>query len=65
MKQRSPSSDPPVETTPECPDRSPEGLRATADRIEGREGGGFIVPGSGVKIYAEALRALASERENG
>jgi hypothetical protein len=44
------------------PDRSVEGLLATAKRIEAREGTGFCVPGSAVEIYAEAFRALAREQ---
>jgi len=51
---------PPVE---EKPDRSPAGLRATADRIEERKKSGFFVPGSAAGVYAEAMRALARARE--
>ena len=51
-------------TEPE-PDRSPAGLRATADRIDQRKDSGFFVPGSAAAVYAEAMRALAREREQG
>lgn len=44
------------------PDRFPAGLRALAERIEAKAGTGFCVPGSAVRIYAEAMRALARER---
>ena len=43
------------------PDRSPAGLRATADRIDQRKDSGFFVPGSAAGVYAEAMRALARE----
>lgn len=55
-----PPPPPPVEKDP---DRSPEGLRATADRIDQRKDSGFFVPGSAAGVYAEAMRALARERE--
>ncbi|WP_146056371.1 hypothetical protein [Methylobacterium sp. V23] len=55
-----PSQHPPLT---EKPDRSPAGLRATADRIDERKDAGFFVPGSAAGIYAEAMRALARERE--
>jgi predicted phage gp36 major capsid-like protein len=45
------------------PDRSPAGLRATAARTDGRKAGGFFVPRSTAGVYAEAMRALARERE--
>lgn len=51
---------PPAETEP---DRSPAGLRATADRIDQRKDVCFFVPGSAASVYAEAMRALAQERE--
>jgi hypothetical protein len=47
----------------EAPDRSPAGLRATADRIDQRKDSGFFVPGSAAGVYAEAMRALAREQE--
>lgn len=56
---------PAVPLTEKEPNRSPAGLRATADRIDQRKDSGFFVPGSAAGIYAEALRALAREREQG
>ena len=49
----------------DAPDRSPAGMRATADRIEERSSQGFYVPPSAVVLYVEALRALAREHEKG
>ncbi|WP_264045467.1 hypothetical protein [Methylobacterium flocculans] len=49
----------------DAPDRSPAGMRATADRIEERSSQGFYVPPSAAVLYAEALRALAREHEKG
>ena len=49
----------------DAPDRSPEGLRATAARMEERSAAGFFVPPSAVGVYAAAMRALAREEERG
>lgn len=55
----------PAPQPPKEPDRSPSGLRALAQRIEERKDTGFCVPGSAAGVYAEAMRALAREREQG
>ncbi|WP_264048723.1 hypothetical protein [Methylobacterium flocculans] len=55
-------------TTPlanDTPDRSPAGMRATADRIDERSSQGFYVPPSAAILNAEALRTLACDHEKG
>jgi len=44
------------------PDRSPAGLRATANRIYQRKDIGFLVPALAAGVYAEIMWALGRER---
>lgn len=62
-KEKAPSDAPGRLAVEKEPDRSPAGLRTTADRIDQRKDSGFFVPGSAASVYAKAMRVLARERE--